>query len=56
MDAEIAAKIIEARAKLADYRNRTTLILSDSDQTVLKTKALIAETRELIIWLDGLSR
>jgi hypothetical protein len=55
MDADIAAKITEARANLADFRRRTALNLSDSHLTVRKTATVIAESRELIIMLDGLT-
>jgi len=48
MDAEVAAVLAEARAKLADYKSRVTMSLSDSHLLVRKTEALIAEARELI--------
>jgi len=55
MDGDLAAKIAEAHAQLADYRTRVSSSLLDSHHTVRKTTALIAEARELILLLDRLS-
>jgi len=54
MDAEITSIMLQAHANLSGFRRRTASSLMDSHQLVLKTEAMITETRLLILRVDGL--